>query len=55
MLKKEIKEEKPRAKEKKAKTDMKGLTEKWLQKINGELKNELSVRNKEASFIIAMQ
>jgi len=55
IVKKEIKEEKPRTKEKKVKTDMKGLTEKWLQKINGELKNELSVRNKEASFIIAMQ
>ena len=53
--KKEVKEEKveKKAKEKKVKTDMKGLTEKWLQKVNGELKGELLVKNKEASFIIS--
>jgi hypothetical protein len=54
--KKEEKAEKPKIREKtekKAKTDIKGLTEKWLSNSSSELKKELLVKNKEASFVIS--
>jgi len=61
--KSEKKEEKPekaeikdvREKKKKTSGDMKSLAEKWLSKNSGELKQELLVKNKEASFIISLQ
>jgi hypothetical protein len=46
---------KPKVREKKPKADIKGSIEKWLLKINGELKQDLMIKGKEALFIISAQ
>ena len=48
-----ITEKKEKPKERKARTDIRAVAEKWLLKVNGQLKSELMVKNKEASLIIS--